>query len=181
MRGQFLRLMPATQRLVTLAVNPIPVECRCLAASPQGILGTDTYDCGYMFTKDLATGKVKSTTARSGWTTIAATSARLHLPADGRVFPRQPQPEHAGALGDGRSDEPPLATRRVRRPIGELLGRNGLGYDGRQPRDSVHAGLSAHADLAAHLAGQAGQAFLLQTRREQRRVHSRVAAVWLHS
>jgi hypothetical protein len=43
-----------------LAENPMPVECRCLAASPQGLLGADTYDCGFMFTRSLSSGDVVS-------------------------------------------------------------------------------------------------------------------------
>jgi len=44
------------RRLEEVAQNPTPVECRCLAVSPRGRLGTDTYDLGYAFTLDLATG-----------------------------------------------------------------------------------------------------------------------------
>ncbi|MFA6110223.1 MAG: hypothetical protein WDA75_15775 [Candidatus Latescibacterota bacterium] len=47
-------------RLVQVAVNPTPAECRCLAISPSGLLGTDTYDLGYAFTLDRATGLSRS-------------------------------------------------------------------------------------------------------------------------
>jgi hypothetical protein len=43
-------------RLKMVAENPIPVECRCLGASPGGVLGTDTNDCGHAFTLDMASG-----------------------------------------------------------------------------------------------------------------------------
>jgi len=46
----------ARHRLVSVAENPTPAECRCLAMSPAGMLGTDTYDLGYAFTMDPATG-----------------------------------------------------------------------------------------------------------------------------
>jgi hypothetical protein len=57
-RGTLFRADPAKRRLVAVAANPEPVECRCLAASPTGRLGTDTYDCGFVFTRDLRTGEV---------------------------------------------------------------------------------------------------------------------------
>lgn len=40
----------AGRRLISVAENPTPAECRCLAMSPAGVLGTDTYDLGYAFT-----------------------------------------------------------------------------------------------------------------------------------
>ncbi len=52
-RGTLYRAEPAQKRLVPCAHNPVPVECRCLAASPAGELGTDTNDCGFVFTFDL--------------------------------------------------------------------------------------------------------------------------------
>lgn len=51
-RGGVFRLDPERRRLKRVAVNPMPVECRCLAAAPDGRLGTDTYDCGFVFTFD---------------------------------------------------------------------------------------------------------------------------------
>jgi hypothetical protein len=39
---------------VKVASNPTPVECRCLAASPDGRLGADTYDCGAVFTRPIS-------------------------------------------------------------------------------------------------------------------------------
>ena len=57
-RGTLFRADPARKQLVAVAANPEPVECRCLAASPKGRLGTDTYDCGYVSTIDPATGQV---------------------------------------------------------------------------------------------------------------------------
>jgi hypothetical protein len=48
------------RRLVLVAENPTPAECRCLAVSPRGVLGTDTYDLGYAFTLDPATGRSRS-------------------------------------------------------------------------------------------------------------------------
>ena len=56
----FTRLFRAevgSGRLVQVAANPTPAECRCLAMSPAGRLGTDTYDLGYAFTLDPATGE----------------------------------------------------------------------------------------------------------------------------
>ena len=35
-----------------IASNPTLAECRCLAISRQGLLGTNTYDCGFIFTMD---------------------------------------------------------------------------------------------------------------------------------
>jgi hypothetical protein len=55
-RGTLYRADPDAGRLVPVAHNPEPVECRCLAASPRNALGTDSYDCGYAFTRDLRTG-----------------------------------------------------------------------------------------------------------------------------
>jgi len=56
-RGTLYQAIPHQKRLRALATNPVPVECRCLAASPKGYLGTDTYDCGFAFTRDLKTGQ----------------------------------------------------------------------------------------------------------------------------
>ena len=58
--GKLLVADPEKRALQVLAENPTPVECRSLAASPNGILGTDTYDCGFMFTRDLKSGQVIS-------------------------------------------------------------------------------------------------------------------------
>jgi len=52
-RGRLLKADPAKRRLVTLAENPVAIRCRCLAISPQRVLGTDSYDCGHAFTLDL--------------------------------------------------------------------------------------------------------------------------------
>ena len=49
---------PDKRRVRVEARNPEPVECRCLAISPQRVLGTDTYDCGNVFTRDLSTGLI---------------------------------------------------------------------------------------------------------------------------
>jgi hypothetical protein len=57
---RLLRADPATQTFVQVATNPTPAECRCLAMSPQGVLGTDTYDLGYAFTRDPGTGELRS-------------------------------------------------------------------------------------------------------------------------
>ena len=59
----FTRLFRADlqhQSLVEVAQNPTPAECRCLAMSPSGVLGTDTYDLGYAFTLDPATGRSRA-------------------------------------------------------------------------------------------------------------------------
>lgn len=56
-RGSLFRADPEQQRLVAVARNPVPVECRCLAAAPDGLLGTDTYDCGFAFTFDPRSGR----------------------------------------------------------------------------------------------------------------------------
>ena len=58
-RGRLLKADPAAKKLVTVATNPTPVECRCLAASTQRVLGADSYDCGYAFTLDLKTQERK--------------------------------------------------------------------------------------------------------------------------
>jgi streptogramin lyase len=49
-RGMVLRTDPAEKKLTRLAVNPMPVECRSVAFAPDGRIGTDTYDCGFVFT-----------------------------------------------------------------------------------------------------------------------------------
>jgi len=54
---RLFRCDAGTRRLVEVAKNPTPVECRCLAMSPTGVLGTDTYDLGYAFTLDPSTGE----------------------------------------------------------------------------------------------------------------------------
>lgn len=59
-RSCLLKADPLARKLVTLAANPTPVECRCLAISPQRVLGIDSYDCGYAFTWNLATGTRKN-------------------------------------------------------------------------------------------------------------------------
>jgi hypothetical protein len=46
---------PDNRQVRVVARNPEPVECRCLAISPHRVLGTDTYDCGNVFTRDLST------------------------------------------------------------------------------------------------------------------------------
>lgn len=59
----FTRLLKAnleTRALEQVAENPTPAECRCLAMSPAGVLGTDTYDLGYAFTLDRSTGASRS-------------------------------------------------------------------------------------------------------------------------
>ncbi|MBI2298706.1 MAG: PQQ-like beta-propeller repeat protein [Armatimonadetes bacterium] len=57
---RLFRAEPAQHRFVEVARNPTPAECRCLAVSPAGRLGTDTYDLGYAFTLDPATGESRS-------------------------------------------------------------------------------------------------------------------------
>ncbi len=49
----------ASRRLVEVATNPTPAECRCLAISEGRKLGTDTYDLGYAFTRDLQAGVIR--------------------------------------------------------------------------------------------------------------------------
>lgn len=66
MRGTLYQTDLPRKRLTPLATNPMPVECRCLAASPTGRLGTDTYDCGFVFTYDLKTGEFSD----HGWVWI---------------------------------------------------------------------------------------------------------------
>ncbi|MCC6442402.1 MAG: hypothetical protein IT210_02980 [Armatimonadetes bacterium] len=56
-RGTLYRADPGKKRLEALAANPVPVECRSLAASAEGLLGTDTYDCGFVFTLNPRTGR----------------------------------------------------------------------------------------------------------------------------
>ena len=56
-RGRLLRAQPAKRRLVTLAENPVAVQCQCLAISPQRVLAVDSYDCGHAFALDLKTGE----------------------------------------------------------------------------------------------------------------------------
>lgn len=56
-RGTLYRAEPGKKRLVPVAVNPEPAECRCLAMSPAGRLAAYTYDCGFAFTFDPKTGK----------------------------------------------------------------------------------------------------------------------------
>ena len=51
-RGTLFEARMDDDKLRTLVVNPVPVECRSLAMSPANRLGTDTYDCGYVFTAD---------------------------------------------------------------------------------------------------------------------------------
>lgn len=50
-RGTLYKADPERKHLDVMATNPVPTECRCLAASPDGRLGTDTYDCGFAFTR----------------------------------------------------------------------------------------------------------------------------------
>ncbi|TMQ31025.1 MAG: hypothetical protein E6K70_23375 [Planctomycetota bacterium] len=57
-RGTLYRADPERKQLVPVCVNPKPVACRCLAASPLARLGVYTYDCGFAFTLDLKSGKV---------------------------------------------------------------------------------------------------------------------------
>ncbi len=52
-RGVLLHADPQAGQLVTVAENPVPVECRCLAVALNRRLGTDSYDCGSAFTRDL--------------------------------------------------------------------------------------------------------------------------------
>ena len=59
-RGRLLQADPHKHRFRVLAENPAPAQCRCLAASPGGLLGTDTYDCGFMFTRSVRTGETVS-------------------------------------------------------------------------------------------------------------------------
>lgn len=54
---RLFRSDPRSRSLVEVTQNPTPVECRCLAMSPDGRLGTDTYDLGYAFTLHPATGE----------------------------------------------------------------------------------------------------------------------------
>ena len=61
-RGTLYRAEPQRKHLVAVATNPVPVECRCLAAtivpdSSATRLGTDTYDCGFVFTRDVETAE----------------------------------------------------------------------------------------------------------------------------
>ncbi|MBD3175054.1 MAG: hypothetical protein GF320_07730 [Armatimonadia bacterium] len=51
---------PQGRRLVVEVTNPTPAQCRCLAISDDRVLGTDTYDLGYAFTRDLETGEVRN-------------------------------------------------------------------------------------------------------------------------
>lgn len=55
--GHLFRADVGSRRLKTVAVNPVPAECRCLAISCQRVLGTDTYDYGHCLTYDLGTGR----------------------------------------------------------------------------------------------------------------------------
>jgi hypothetical protein len=54
-RGRLLMADDESRRLVTLAENPMAVQCRSLAISPRRTLGTDTYDCGHAFTRQVNT------------------------------------------------------------------------------------------------------------------------------
>jgi hypothetical protein len=54
---RLLRADLEARALVEVAANPTPAECRCLAMSPAAVLGTDTYDLGYAFTLNPATGR----------------------------------------------------------------------------------------------------------------------------
>ena len=58
-RGCLLQVLPGERRVVQLAENPVPVDCRCLAVSRCRVLGADTYDCGCMVTRDLASGQIQ--------------------------------------------------------------------------------------------------------------------------
>ena len=55
--GHLFQADAKSRRLKTVAVNPLPAECRCLAISPQRVLGTDTYDYGHSLTYDLKAGR----------------------------------------------------------------------------------------------------------------------------
>jgi len=57
-RGALLKAWPPDHAFRTLAENPVPAECRCLAMSADGRLGTDTYDCGCVFTRHTASPEV---------------------------------------------------------------------------------------------------------------------------
>lgn len=50
--GALCRIDTKAKKFIRVAENPMAVECRNLAASYEGQLGTDTYDCGYVFTFD---------------------------------------------------------------------------------------------------------------------------------
>lgn len=52
-RGVLYQADPEQKKLIPMVINPEPVECRSLAYSPRQVLGTDTYDCGYVFTYNL--------------------------------------------------------------------------------------------------------------------------------
>lgn len=47
-----VRFDEAKRTCVPTVSNPTPAPTRCLAASPDGMLGTDTFDLGHMFTFD---------------------------------------------------------------------------------------------------------------------------------
>ena len=49
-RSALLEAPYGDDSIIRLAENPVAAECRCLAISEQSTLGTDTYDCGYVFT-----------------------------------------------------------------------------------------------------------------------------------